>query len=322
MHITVAICTRNRAPSLVRTLESFVDVDPPACSWELLVVDNGSSDDTGKVISSFTNRLPVRGVVEPTPGLSNARNRAVTEAQGDYMVWTDDDVLVDRRWLVAYEEAFARWPDAALFGGRILPVLEEPCVPWLRDNLELVGGPLALRDFGDEPLPLQVAGLVLPFGANFAVRTLEQRQFLYDPELGVAPGRRRLGEETTMAAAMLNAGHKGYWVPESKIQHVIGRERQTIRYVYNFYASAGETDAFQNGPGNGILVYGMPSWIIRRMLARYLSYRIARLTAQPEVWLTKLIELAYDQGSLAYWRRSATAPRFSFRTRSGVRLPS
>lgn len=305
MHITVAICTRNRAPSLARTLESFIDVDPPTCSWELLVVDNGSSDDTGKVISSFTNRLPVRGVVEPTPGLSNARNRAVTEAQGDYMVWTDDDVLVDRRWLVAYEEAFARWPDAALFGGRILPVLEEPCVPWFRDNVELLAGVLALRDFGNEPLPLQAAGYRVPYGANFAVRTREQRRFLYDPELGVAPGRRRLGEETAVFIAMLQGGVTGYWVPGSGVRHLIGKERQTIRYVRNFYSAYGETEAYQNGRGNVTLMYGMPRWVIRRMLRRYLSYRLARLTSHPDVWLRKLQDMAYDQGALAYWRRSA-----------------
>ena len=246
MRITVVICTRNRAESLARTLKSFVDMAPPTCSWDMLVVDNGSSDDTGKVIASFADRLPIRGHVEPKAGLSNARNCAVAVAQGDYMAWTDDDVLVDRQWLIAYQEAFARWPDAALFAGRIQPVLEEPCVPWFRDNLALVGGALALRDFGDEPLPLQVAGY-LPWGANFAVRTREQRQFLYDPELGVAPGRRRLGEETAVFNAMLQAGCKGYWVPDSRVRHLIGKDRQTIRYLRNYYAAVGETTGTRGG---------------------------------------------------------------------------
>lgn len=304
MDITVAICTRNRAASLQTTLQSFTEIESSGGDWELLVVDNGSTDNTGEVIASFAGRLPIRSEREAKPGLSNARNRAVAAAHGEFMAWTDDDVLVDRNWLTAYAEAFARWPEASLFGGRVIPVLEQPCEPWFRDNLALLEGVVAMRDFGDDPIPLSSEGGRLPYGANYAIRTSEQRRFAYDPELGVAPGRRRTGEEVMVFTAMLQEGLSGRWVPQSRVLHLIGRERQTIGYIRSYFAAQGETAAHMERPSSqASMMFGMPRWLIRRMFSRYLGYRIARLTAKPEVWLEKLVELGYDEGMVAYWRQ-------------------
>src|SRR4051812_43770347 len=122
MDVTLAICTRNRAAALRRTLDSLALMEFPAgTQCEIVVVDNGSSDDTASVIESFMGRLPLRHDVEPTPGVSHARNRAVAMAKGKFIVWTDDDVVADRQWLSAYVSAFRRWPETDLFGGKILP---------------------------------------------------------------------------------------------------------------------------------------------------------------------------------------------------------
>jgi glycosyltransferase involved in cell wall biosynthesis len=83
---------------------------PRGAEWEILVVNNNCNDNTDEVIASFANRLPVQRVFEATPGHSHARNRAVTEAAGDLIVWTDDDVLVDPNWLTGYAEALPPTP--------------------------------------------------------------------------------------------------------------------------------------------------------------------------------------------------------------------
>src|SRR5690349_14130582 len=102
MMITVAICSLNRAESLRRTLTSLTAMRIPAdLAWETLVVNNEGTDHTDQVIDSFVGRLPIRRAMEPRRGLSNARNRAIDEARGDYIIWTDDDVVVDPSWLAA-----------------------------------------------------------------------------------------------------------------------------------------------------------------------------------------------------------------------------
>src|SRR5688572_3945090 len=134
--VSVIVCTRNRAGRLRVLLESACGLAvPPDLAWELLVIDNGSGDDTAAVASAFSGRLPLRHVREPVIGLCAARNRGVAEARGRYLCWADDDVRLDPCWLAAYAEAFARHPDAAIFGGRILPELEPPLAGWFARHM-------------------------------------------------------------------------------------------------------------------------------------------------------------------------------------------
>ena len=168
MLITVAICTFNRAKSLRRTLEFLAMMPPPSdVTWELVIVNNNCSDHTDEVISGYCDRLPVRRLFEQRSGHSNARNCAINAAQGEYIVWTDDDVVVDPGWLTAYADAFRRWPEAAVFGGRILPRLESPVPKWIAESMSVLGGPYAIREFGQDVQQLSVAEDRLPFGAEF-----------------------------------------------------------------------------------------------------------------------------------------------------------
>src|SRR5207253_11169792 len=100
MHATVAICTWNRSQLLRQTLDQFLDLAIPAgMTWELLVVNNNSTDDTDVVLAEFESRLPLRRLFEREPGLSHARNAALAAATGDYILFTDDDVLIAQSWL-------------------------------------------------------------------------------------------------------------------------------------------------------------------------------------------------------------------------------
>lgn len=232
---TVIICTRDRSGSLARTLTSVIEAarhvsDP----WELLVVDNGSSDDTREVVWSFADRLPVRCVDQPLAGLSNARNAGVAASKGAYLVWTDDDVMVDVDWLGAYLAAFRERPGDAVFGGRATPVLEEPHEPWFKANMQRLGSLLAIRD---NPDWRDVTLRQMPFGLNYAIRAEEQRRHLYDPTLGVAPGRRRGGEEVAVISAILAEGGRGSWVWDATVYHLIPASRQTEAYIIEFYTA-------------------------------------------------------------------------------------
>jgi glycosyltransferase involved in cell wall biosynthesis len=245
--ISVVICTRNRAGPLGVLLESMTRLDIPAgLRWELLIVDNGSTDGTAAVVESFAARLPVRCVREDKAGLSNARNRGVAEALGRYICWTDDDVAIDGGWLAAYAAAFAMHPEAAVFGGRIYPKLDAPTPRWFARLLDRwpLNGIVAARDFGDEPVQLDFSCDLVPWGANFAVQTAEQRQHPFDPQLGVSPNQRRSGEETQSMFEILSSGAVGWWVPDSKVFHLYPTRRQTRTYFYEHFVSIGEAQAY------------------------------------------------------------------------------
>jgi glycosyltransferase involved in cell wall biosynthesis len=234
---TVTICTRNRAESLACTLQSIVDaaayVDEP---WELLVVDNGSTDHTQKVVARFGDRLPIRSIFHPVPGLSNARNAGLADARGAVIIWTDDDLLVDEEWLCSYLKAFRAWPDHAIFGGRAVPRYDEPSNDWFKACEGDLASLLAIRDAPDWDA---ITPDRVPYGLNYAVRTDVQRKFPYDPDLGVAPGRRLGGEETTMIRAALAGGATGRWVWAATVYHLIPCQRQTAAYVFSYYRAHG-----------------------------------------------------------------------------------
>src|SRR5207344_1151016 len=114
MHLTVAICTRNRCAALGRTLETITRIIvPDGVSWELIVADNGSDDAIASTLEHFARVLPLRAIDAPTVGKSHALNAAMDAARGEYVLWIDDDVLVDPMWMQAYHDAFMRWPDVA-----------------------------------------------------------------------------------------------------------------------------------------------------------------------------------------------------------------
>src|SRR5688500_7453586 len=108
--VTVAICTWNRAPLLRLTLERLTALRiPNGITWELLVVNNCCTDETDQVVQEYSDRLPVRILHEPTPGQSYARNLVLRQSQGELILWTDDDVLVDERWLETLVDSCYQW---------------------------------------------------------------------------------------------------------------------------------------------------------------------------------------------------------------------
>jgi glycosyltransferase involved in cell wall biosynthesis len=310
LFLSVVMCTRNRAASLERVLNSICKMAvPDGQRWEMVLVDNGSVDETPLVVKRFEEKIPIRRVFEPKAGLSNARNAGVAAALGEYILWTDDDVEVEENWLAAYTEAFRRFADGVVFGGRIIPTLEPPTPVWFRENLTMLHDILALRDFGDDYSLLSPQGGRIPWGANYAVRTAEQRKFLYDPELGVSPGKRRIGEETSVMVAMLVAGYAGYWVPNAKVFHIISPSRQTEKYVRDYWCGSGETFAFR------ILLKKERSKLPfiwsegLRTLANIILFYIFRLFLPSRWWLRRLIAVGFHSGALNYALKPNPEPK-------------
>jgi glucosyl-dolichyl phosphate glucuronosyltransferase len=150
---------------------------------------------------------------------------------------------VEKSWLAAYADAFWVSPEVEIFCGSSLPVLEEPAVTWFRTDLHVRRDLIALRRFGPEPVSMSLAHGHVPFGLNYGVRADVQARFLYDVDLGVAPGRRISGEEVDFYERVTSAGYSGLCLPGPVVFHHIPISRQTHEYVRACYHSAGETSA-------------------------------------------------------------------------------
>jgi glycosyltransferase involved in cell wall biosynthesis len=308
MLASLIVCTRNRAESLDRLLHCFLAVNlPDAADWEFLIVNNGSTDDTEAVVARFAGQMPLRCINEPKAGLSNARNRGLEEARGDYIIWTDDDVVPHEDFLPAYLRAFKANPDAVVFGGKILPVLEAPVSELFRRNLHNLRYLVAHRDFGEVPIPLSLEDDRIPYGANYAVRTKEQREHRYDPNLGVAPGRRLGGEEVAVVMDLFEHGYTGVWVPGAKVDHMISVARQHEDYVSEFYLALGdtiETMRFRSPSRKPPRGARPPLNIeVKQRISQFL-YLTLRRGGFPS-YLRFLASYSYNSGALECWRRAA-----------------
>ncbi len=243
MRLSVVICTRNRANQLRHVLRSISQcTKPPEGEWELIVIDNGSTDDTRQVLDEALHQLPLRVYTQPQPGLSHARNLGAEQALGEWLLWTDDDVRVSARWLAEYHQAILTHADAQVFGGPIEIHFEGTPPTWLAHGAHVVRSAYAGLDADDLPGELRADGPV-PYGANFAVRKALVEANRFDTDLGRHPEHpMRAGEETPMIRRALRQG-PGYWLREACVQHHIDAPRQTRRYLRAYYYSYGRRQA-------------------------------------------------------------------------------
>lgn len=240
MKITICICTWNNARQLQETLASLAELSiPAAVECDILVIDNNSSDQTPRVLSSYCGPLPMRSLFEPKQGKSNALNLAIDKLDCDWVLWTDDDIRYRSDWVSRYVDAIANHKDAAFFAGPIKAVFEVAKPDWLERGWAELKHVYGERDFPADAT--QVTNDLLPWGANFAIRTSTQKCYSYDARLG-RRGRQRIGgEEISLSAQLLRDGHIGYFIPEADVSHVIPKSAVNRAHVRRYLWGQGMT---------------------------------------------------------------------------------
>jgi len=241
MLISVAICTYNRATLLDQTLDRMRQLRiPDGIDWELLIVDNNCSDDTADVVARYQSTLPIRALSEPEQGLSHARNHAMDAANGELLLWTDDDALVTPDWISAYARANAAHPNADFFGGPVLPWFAVSPPRWLESNFSMFAGAYAVRSAPPGTLLLRDDRL-LPFGANFALRRAAIGAARFDTNLGRIGTQLISGEEVQFLSGLLQRGHTGVWVEDAPVRHYLPADRINQRYLWDYYYAKGQS---------------------------------------------------------------------------------
>lgn len=221
--VTLIVCTRNRADKLAHCLACIGRMRPPF-DWELLVVDNGSTDDTASVIKHFISNFPhpCRYLYVAEPGNGAGRNAAISLSHGEILAFTDDDCYVEKDFLEHVEMVFR---DAAVgyMSGRI-------------NLFDPTDYPMTINE---SPLPVpicagRIPGSGLIQGANFAVRrvALDDAGW-FDPDFGA--GARFAGEDWELAMRISVSGWSGGYFPEPAVWHHHGRKARDFPQHFKFY---------------------------------------------------------------------------------------
>jgi glucosyl-dolichyl phosphate glucuronosyltransferase len=215
--ISVLVATRNRASQLERMLSSLEKQLLGELSCELIVIDNGSEDETKSILARERSRFRITALYEEIAGKSRALNRGLDVAAGDLFVFTDDDITASPVWLRSLYEACRKYSSAAAFCGPIIPRFPPGTPEWMRTHRS--AGPLFGKfapGFDEGPLP---AG-TLPFGANFAVRASAIQGMRFKLDLGPSKENGAMfGEDSEFVGRFQDESREIIFVPAASVDH-------------------------------------------------------------------------------------------------------
>ena len=314
MDYSIIIPTYNRASELRETIRS-ISMLRIAGRWELLVVDNNSTDDTRAVVEEQRAAFPapLNYLFEPEQGRYAALNTGIFAASGRIIATTDDDARIEPDWLAraaAGLEAF----DCDYVAGKVLPIWRGKRPVWLRNCPGPHWSVLALQDHGERALEFGVNGLPWPLGINTATRREAfDRAGLFEKSLGRKAGTLRNQAQREWHLRARAAGLRGFYIPDMVVHHVVEAERLTKQYFRRWLYWNGISRAIlftklgldMESPDDSTLdfsriprIAGVPRHLYRTLLVHIRGLVSERLRRDPatsfdhELWLCFFAGLA------------------------------
>ena len=241
---SIIIPTYNRSQSLERGLRSITALEFPREAFEVVIVDNNSTDDTPNVAAQFRDSgVSLKYVKEERLSFTVARHTGADTASGKFLSYIDDDVVVSSGWLGAVIDAFEHHDKAGIVGGPILPIFEAEPPEWIKKYYSMSGW-LSLLDLGSELHQTKHA-----YGPNYSIRKdlLQLVGGFPADTIGIeSEGRRGVVEKTYvgsgdvgLCAKVEGAGYEVIYAPRALVHHVIPPVRLTKKWWRSRLAGEG-----------------------------------------------------------------------------------
>jgi glucosyl-dolichyl phosphate glucuronosyltransferase len=243
--VSVVICAYNRAHLLQLCIDSLHALDFPKEKFEVVVVDNNSTDNTGAVCAGISQRYPslnFRYLKEMQQGVGYTRTRGAREATGELIAYIDDDCLAEPDWLSKIVAFYNEHPEAMSTGGRIIPKYLAPMAGWFGKYFwGLVGN----YDLGQKIFRMQ--GVRYPSGANMHFRKKAFEQYGYfDGALGRSGKSLVAGEEKAMYLKLIAGNEAVYYLPHVIVHHHVEANKFDVNYVRRHSAGIGASERLMN----------------------------------------------------------------------------
>ena len=229
--ITAVMSTYNRCEMLPEALNSLLEQTCEGISYEIIVVDNNSADDTRGVVERFIadGHTNLRYVSEQMQGSSYARNAGVAAANSEIVAFADDDVCVAKNWIAKIKRAFDGHPEIDCIGGRVLPMWTSPAPKWLNPDHWM---PLALQDYGDNQLTVDLSNRLCLVSANLAFRRAAILDAgLFKPELQRIKDGIGSMEDAELLERFWKTGRRCLYIPDLVVKTIVPEER--LRKTYH-----------------------------------------------------------------------------------------
>jgi len=244
VRISAVICTLNRAAYLAKAVESLINQTYPKEYYEIIVVDNGSTDNTREVVEKFSQLARIRYIYEPIKGLCQARNTGWQAAGGKYVAYLDDDAIACPHWLEKMMKAFETGkPAPASVGGRVVPIWESERPAWLEEQML---GAYAIVDWGKKARFFKPSSPEHHVGCNVAYkREVLQECGGFNVNLGRKGKNLLSNDEHLIRKYMDSHGLAIYYDPEILVDHLVPKERLTRRFMLRRHFWQGVSDVVE-----------------------------------------------------------------------------
>ena len=263
LDVSVIVSTYNRAESLRDTIESLMSQRVDGCSYEIILVDNNSKDQTKDIVASFNGK--VRYIFEPKQGLSYARNTGIKEAKGQVIAFTDDDVIVDSSWIDSIYRCFKETRALAV-GGKIERLWNCERPEWLLDELT---GPLIVQDLGPRRKKWDQKNRHM-IGANMAFnRALFEKYGFFREELGRRGDELIGGEDRELFRRLFEARIPIFYEPKAIVHHKVESERLTKEYFRKWFWDVGKTLGHGMGRKWYHILIVAPIWLWKKVFISF-----------------------------------------------------
>jgi glycosyltransferase involved in cell wall biosynthesis len=297
IRITAAICTHNRVALLPAAMESLLAQSLRPTDYEVLVIDNGSTDATPAVIRRYLDApgaVTLRSAAQPLLGLSHARNLAADMAAGEIIAYLDDDAVADPAWLAALLDAYAAFPDAWAAGGPVRLAWQTPRPEWLGDDLLPM---LSRLDLGEERRPIGTREYV--WGTSLSCHRQAFRSLgLFRADLGRRGAALVSGEDTEFQRRIRAANRQVIYAPAAQVAHWVVPARARQRYFVARAYGKGRTRALVDAGQHDRAALRRKAWCQLASAGKSGLGRIAHW-GDPAVRLHSLMAIALAAG---YWR--------------------
>ena len=272
LDVTVLIATRDRAELLARTLESLAG-QRTAAQWEVIVVDNGSTDSTAQVLADFAPRLPLTSIYFPVPGKNRALNRGINIARGSLALFTDDDIDLLPNWIESLFRASQGFADDSVFCGPIVPRFELEPPDWMRRHW-FAG--VAFADFRPDQGEGPLVGKRLPCGGNLGIRLSILQKYAYREDIGPGGTDFAMGSELELLVRLTADGYRSIFVPGAGVAHHVGRRQLANRWQFGRARRFGRGEARLAEDGISRRIMGIPwyYWILVPLI--WLRHQVAK----------------------------------------------
>ncbi|MBF2057065.1 MAG: glycosyltransferase family 2 protein [Cyanobacterium sp. T60_A2020_053] len=225
LSISAVICTYNREEYLRGALDSLLHQD--LANYEIIVVDNASTDGTADIVKSYSDNPKVKYVYEPKLGLSVARNTGVINATGEIVAYLDDDAIAPSHWLPTLLEVFENDSDVVIAGGKVKLILPEPYTELPAWISEQMAGALGLYDLGDEMIAIHDASFT-PRGLNYGFRrSFWQEVGGFDVKFDRVGNNLLSNGDLVFTELALKMERKVMYIPTAEVGHNVQPERLT-----------------------------------------------------------------------------------------------